>query len=170
MKLTAAQESLLTATEARRLKDIPTKHTEVAALIKDLRAVRALRQKQRDAVGKQTRAVKTGAKRPTRQVGVNDRTGQKEALFDEVVKKLEERLEALRDLAAAECPKKKPTKAGAANALLDRARKVIREDAKSLRDSASVNGRLKDTTGRIQDELDMLETLVKDIGVHLKGR
>lgn len=162
-RLTATQKRLLTATELSRVESASEKHTDVARLVKDLRAVRAFRQKQRDNLGKQVRAVKVGTKRPTRQMALHDRSHQKEVLFDEVVKQLEGRLEALRDTAASECPAKKdPPKLKTAKALLQRALAEIEADAKSLRESHSVNGKLVDTYG-VGDELKRQESLCREI-------
>ncbi len=77
LKITAAQKKLLTATELTPLKKALEPHTDVARLIRDLRALRAYRQKQRDNLGKQVRAIKVGAQQ-TRALEANARTHQLE--------------------------------------------------------------------------------------------
>lgn len=169
-RLTVAQKRLLTQKELSRVESACEKHTDVARLIKDLHAIRGLRQKQRDNLGKQVRAVKAGAKRPTRQVALNDRSHQKEALFDHLVKQLEQRLEALRDTAAAECPPAKATpRLTQAKELLAKALQEVETDARSLRESNTVNGRLVDEYG-VGQEVARLEGLVKEIRTFLGKR
>ena len=169
-RLTAAQKRLLTAAELSRVESACEKHTDVARLVKDLRAVRALRQKQRDNLGKQVRAVKAGTKRPTRQMALNDRSHQKEVLFDGLVKQLEQRLETLRDTAAAECSARKETpRLTQAKRLLTLAVREVETDASSLFESNSLNGKLVDAHG-VGDEIKRLNALATEIHAFLKKR
>lgn len=164
LRLTAAQKKLLTAAELARLKKSLEPHADIARLIRDLRALRAYRQKQRDNLGKQVRAVKVGTKRPTRAMALNERSHQKEVLFDAAVKVLESRLAGLRDQAAAQCVGDKPKKSSPANVktLLRRALVVIEKDASSLFESNSLHGELIDPGG-VAKELADLENLAAGI-------
>jgi hypothetical protein len=170
LKITAAQKKLLTATELTRLKKALEPHTDVTRLIQDLRALRTYRQKQRDNLGKQVRAIKVGAQQ-TRALEANTRTHQKEVLFDEAVKVLESRLSDLRDQAQAHCsaPKSKKASQALAPSLLERALEVIEQDATSLFESNSLNGKLVDSNG-VAEELAGLNGLAADIRAYLRRK
>lgn len=173
-KLTAAQKRVLSATEAARVTAALKPHNDAVVLVKDIRAVRALRQKQRDALGKQVRAIKKGEKAPVRQEGLSQRTKEKEAIFDQVLGGLEERLKKVHAVVASESPaKKKPsTKAASASAqahgLLEESLAVIAADAKSLRASNTLDGQLVDPLGgQVTKELASLEGLAHRIEAFL---
>lgn len=164
--LKSSERSLLTANELRRVNSALIKHNDVVVLIRDLRAIRSFRQKSQDKANSVIRNKKAG------NIVVNTRYRDKQKVFDKVVKILEARLEKLRDAVVSECPSKRPTsrttsRTTKASDLLGRALSVIQEDAKSLRESHSINGRLVDQYGVI-DEVDRLETLSKEIRDFLK--
>lgn len=175
VKISAAEKRLLTAAEAARLATALKPHNDAVVLVKDIRAVRSLRQKQRDALGKQVRAIKKGDKAPARQVSLNQRTQDKEAVFDRVLGGLEERLKKIQAVVASEAPakKKSPTKAVSASyqarGLLEESLAVVAADAKSLRASNTLNGRLVDPLGgQVTDELASLEGLAHRIEAFLR--
>lgn len=181
VKLTAAQKRLLTTAEASRVAAALKPHNDAVVLVKDIRAFRALRQKQRDALGKQVRAVKKGVKAPVRQTNLHERTRQKEAIFATVLSDLEARLDKLKAVVASEKASKKTSKkastttsAGAlaeARRLLAEALSVVKADAESLRASHTLNGQLVDEfNGQITKELDGLEGLANRIQQFLKKK
>lgn len=177
VKLTAAQKRLLTTAEASRVAAALKPHNDAVLLVKDIRAFRALRQKQRDALGKQVRAVKKGLKTPVRQTNLHERTREKETLFAQVLSDLEGRLDKIKAVVASEkAPKKKPAaKQGGALAearrLLTEALSVVSVDAKSLRASNTLDGQLVDElNGKITQELSELEDLTARIQRFLKKK
>lgn len=170
LKLTAAQKRLLTTAEAARVATALRPHNDAVVLVKDIRAIRALRQKQRDALGKQVRAVKKGVKAPVRQTSLNERTREKEAVFANVLSDLEARLDKLKAVVASEkASKKKPaTKQGGslveARRLLADALSVVKADAEGLRASNTLGGQLVDPLGgQVTEELASLEGLAHRI-------
>lgn len=173
LKLTAAQKRLLTVSELARLKQAYKNHSDVAQVIQDLRAIRAFRQKQRDNLGKQVRAVKVGEKRPTHQLALNDRSHQKEVIFDEAVSFLEQRLAALRDQAGAECTTQGSPKSVDplvhAKGLLKRCLTVVEQDAKSLREGHQVKGKAT-ASPAVAKEQERLDELVEDLQTFLKKK
>lgn len=173
LKLTAAQKRLLTVSELVRLKQAYKNHSDVAQVIQDLRAIRAFRQKQRDNLGKQVRAVKVGEKRPTRQLALNDRSHQKEVIFDEAVRFLEQRLAALRDQAGEECSALASSKSEdplvCAKDLLKRCLTVVEQDARSLREGDQVKGKAM-ASPAVVEEQERLDGLVAELKTFLKKK
>lgn len=160
--LKASEKNLLNRTEIDRIERACEKHNDVVRLIRDLRAVRSLRDKNRDKANQVIRNKKAG------NIAVNTRYRDKQAVFDKVVKALEDRLEKLRDAADAECPvKRSSARMNKASSLLDRALVEVETDVRSLRESHSVNGVLDDKYG-VKEEVARLEGLCKEIRGFLK--
>lgn len=160
--LKASEKNLLNRTERERIDRACQKHNDVVRLVRDLRAVRSLREKNREKANRVVRNKKAG------ELALNTRYRDKQVIFDKVVKALELRLEKLRDAADAECPVKRASaRMNKATNLLERALVEVEADAKSLRESHSVNGVLEDTYG-VGEDVARLERLGKEIRALLK--
>lgn len=159
--LTAREKNLLNRTEIDRIARACEKHNDVVRLIRDLRAIRSLRQKNQDKANRVVRDKKAG------NLALNTRYRDKQKVFDKVVKSLEARLEKLRDAAAAECPTRRTaSRTSQAAGLLGRALPEIEGGARSLRESHSIDGKLVDQYG-VVEEVARLESLGKDIRTFL---
>lgn len=160
--LRVSEKKLLNRTQVDRIERACEKHNDVERLIRDLRAVRSMRDKNREKANQVIRNKKAG------NIAINTRYRDKQAVFDRVVKALEMRLEKLRDAADAECPVKRySARTNKAINLLERALVEVEGDVKSLRESHSVNGVLENNYG-VREEVARLEGLSKEIRALLK--
>lgn len=161
--LTSSEEKLLNRTELDRISRACQKHNDVMRLVRDLRAIRSLREKSQDKARAVRRDKKSGSP------AINTRHADKKQVFDKVVKILEARLEKLRDTAASECPARGSSRRHAkARDLLSRAQQVISQEVRTLRDSHSINGVLVDKYG-VVEEVASLEALDKEIRAFLRN-
>lgn len=156
-KLTVSERKLLSSSEIELVESARGSTTHTDSLVKNLRSLRKLRDKYRDASAKQVRAIKTGKRLPVRPAGLNERTHQKLDFFQNEIVLLENRLRQTHESLAREIAPsvsdngiKVPAEL---RPLVSRARKAVSEYAHHLRSNAGDNLKSLAKLERLEAEL-----------------